>query len=188
MEALKKRVLAIEKQPTVTEDAVNTKVNAVQASIKLDMDNLKERVEKAEQKPTYKEAAEKSKMMCNIVLRKVKESAGENLVNKVSAIIKEGCKLKDIQVTAADRKGKGYNGNPPIIIATLANQEQVQEVLKSKKALKDSRNHKNIIIHEDQDLESRITRSNTITLLKAMGKDKQYFFKGRSLVEKKGNV
>ena len=85
------------------------------------------------------------------MLRYVKESKGENVVNEVGAITREECKVKSVRVVKSEIKGKSYNGKPPVIVATLENREQVTEGLKSTKALKDCQTYKRVFINGDVD-------------------------------------
>ena len=144
-------------------------------------------VERVKRNPHIKAEWAKDSVKQNIVLRNVKESSNENLVNKVGAILREGCKVKEVTVTKAVRKGKSYNGRPPVIVATLGSKEEVSNVLEAKKVLKQSRNHKNVFIHPDMDIENRIMQSNTMAMLKAVGKDKEFMFKGKTLVKRGQN-
>ena len=171
---LMKRVVKLEKVPNEVEEKVTK--SAVQ--------DLDTRVMKIEENPYIKDDLAKDSVKQNIVLRNVKESSNENLVNKVSAILREGCKVKEVTVTKAVRKGKSYNGKPPVIVATLGSKDEVSNVLEAKSVLKQSWNHKNVFIHADMDIESRIMQSNTMAMLKAVGKDKEFMFKGKSLVKR----
>ena len=164
----------IENKPAVEEQKVDEKIGQLHATVLKDISAVENRVTNVENSKSYKDALEQNSIKCNIVLRKVRESAEENLINKVTAVLIEGCKLKDVKVLKAERKGKGHNGVPPPIVATLQSSDQVKKVLRTKKLLKESRNHKDVFIHEDEDLDYRIQKSNTITLLKALGKDKEY--------------
>ena len=93
--------------------------------------------------------------------------------DKVSALIRDGCKLSNVKVTQAERKfSKGKKPGP--IIATIETFEQKQSLMKNKNSLKNVNKYKKVYIENDYSPETRNTDSNLRTILKEIGKDKQY--------------
>ena len=100
------------------------------------------------------------------------ESAQESQ-DKVMALVRDGCKLFDVKVTQAERKfSRGKKPGP--IIATIETFEQKQKLMKTKNALKNVDKYKKVYIENDYAPETRSTDSNLRTILKEIGKNKQY--------------
>ena len=76
-------------------------------------------------------------------------------------------------MTSAERKGvKGKK--PGIIVATRASFEQKQKLMKAKPQLKSCQKYRKVFIENDYSQEIRTCDSNFRTILKEMGKDKQF--------------
>ena len=75
----------------------------------------------------------------NIVIRRLPETHNENLRNKLSSLIKDGLKLRDKEVAAAERKTLYSESLPGVVIATLSSMEDKKNVLSKKSSLKSSR-------------------------------------------------
>ena len=101
------------------------------------------------------------------------DESSQTTLDKVNALIRDGCKLSDVTVTSAERKGvKGKK--PGIIVATCASFEQKQKLMKAKSQLKSFQKYKKVYIENDYSQEIRTCDSNFRTILKEMGKDKQF--------------
>ena len=109
---------------------------------------------------------------------RVPESNSENVLNKVKAVIVEGCKTRNITVEKAVRKKSTVTGKPGVIIATLENNEQRELVLKSKRNLKEDEKHKNIFKHADMDYQVRVFNQSMRTLVKELGKENEIMVRG----------
>ncbi len=147
---------------------------------------LKDRVQFVENRPVQgmNYAAAATNSMDNVVyISGIQASDHENIVNKAKSVIKDGCKVKDAKVTAAERK-RGYNGRPGVVLVTVENKDQVDIILKGCRNLKDSTTYKRVYIERHMDKDMRAMRANARTLLKACGKDKEYAYKGAYLVKK----
>lgn len=105
--------------------------------------------------------------------------------DKVTAMIRNGCKLTDVKVTSAERKATSGR-KPGVILASIETFPQKQKLMKSKSALKKTLLYKNVYIENDYCPETRKTDSNLRTILKEIGKDKQYRVEGGKLFSLKG--
>ena len=93
--------------------------------------------------------------------------------DKVMALIRDGCKLHDVKVIQAERKStRGRKPGP--VIATIETFEQKQKLMKAKNSLKNVEQYKKVYIENDYAPETRNSDSNLRTILKEIGKDKQY--------------
>lgn len=124
-----------------------------------------------------------------IVIRNLPAGENENLqivTDKVNAMIRDGCKLTDVKVTAAERK-RASGRKPGVIIASIETFAQKQKLMKTKSALKKTVAYKKVYIENDYCPETRKTDSNLRTLLKEIGKDKQYRVEAGKLFPLKAN-
>lgn len=97
--------------------------------------------------------------------------------DRVDALIRDGCKLRDVRVKRVQRiNSKGKRPGP--IIVTFDTFEQKQKLMRAKRVLNDSRDYKRVYIENDYGPEVRNADSNWRTILKEMGKQDQYRVSG----------
>ena len=124
-----------------------------------------------------------------IVVRNLPQATDETpqiVMDKMNAMIRDGCKLTYVTVTAAERKTSAGR-KPGVIIASIETFPQKQKLMKSKSALKKTVAYKKVFIDNDYNSETRKTDSNLRTILKEIGKNKQYRVEGGKLFPLKGN-
>ena len=86
-----------------------------------------------------------------IVVRNLPSGPNETsqvVLDKVNAMIRDGCKLTDVKVTTAERKATSGK-NPGVVIASIETFPQKQTLMKNKFALKRTTKYKNIYIEND---------------------------------------
>ena len=110
----------------------------------------------------------------------------QTVTGKVNALIRDGCKLTDVKVAVAERKAS-TGRKPGVIVATVETFPQKQKLMKCKAALKKTDTYKKVYIENDYCPETRKTDSNLRTILKEIGKNKQYRVEGGKLFPLKGN-
>ena len=124
-----------------------------------------------------------------IVVRNLPQGANETpqiVMDKVNAMIRDGCKLTDVKVTAAQRKISARR-RPGVIVTSIETFAQKQKIMKSKSSLKRTAVYKRVYIENDYCLETRKTDSNLRTILKEIEKNKQCRVEGGKLFPLKGN-
>ena len=121
----------------------------------------------------------------DIVIRNYPTDAKETddpqvTLNKVNSLIRDGLKIKDINVVKCERKPSRGN-SPGVILASLETGEQKLKVLETKKKLRNTKQFAKVYIDEARPLASRINEANMMTVLQEMGKRDKYFLssKGR---------
>ena len=124
----------------------------------------------------------------NICIRNLnldsRESTDEQVtLNKVNAIIRDGLKLKDINVVKAVRKAT-INGKPGVVIASIETLEQKRTIMENKKSLKNTDAFKKVYIEDDRPLQARVAESNMRSILKEIGKSDNYVFANGRLLKK----
>ena len=123
-----------------------------------------------------------------IVVRNLPQGANETLqivMDKVNAMIRDGCKLTNVKDTAAERKTLAGR-KPGVIVASIETFPQKQKLMKSKSSLKKTAAYKRVYTENDYCSETRKTDSNLRTILKEIGKNKQYRVEGGKIVSAKG--
>ena len=134
---------------------IDSQVSDIRSEIESDMDALSDRVEEIasnfvrSQAPTAP-ASTNEDIKLNIVIRKLPETVNENVESKVNALIKDGLKLRDIDVATAERK-KTHNENVPgVVKARLSNRKEMKRILENIASLNNDRRYRDVFIHNDQ--------------------------------------
>ena len=95
------------------------------------------------------------------------ENQNEDIKNKVNALFRDGLRLANVSVKDAERKQSHNDSKPGVVIATLKNKEEKQQVMREKSKLKDSRRFSKVFIHHDQVPSQRNMSSNFRAILRA---------------------
>ena len=104
-------------------------------------------------------------------------------LNKVSSLLREGLKLKDIKVQKVERKAS-RNGKPGVIVASIETLEQKRKIMETKKTQKNTNAFKKVYTEDDRPLETRVAESNMRTILKEIGKSDNYVLSNGRLFRK----
>lgn len=109
----------------------------------------------------------------NIIVRNLPERENENTVQEVNNILKVGLNLRFVTIETAERKQNRQDDRKPgIIVAKCKSKEDKQNIMKSKRLLKDSRRYERVFIENDLPKSQRVLHSNLRTIVKTIGKDK----------------
>ena len=107
----------------------------------------------------------------NIVIRNLQDSEGENTLNKVNALIKDGLKLREAVCIHAERKQSQVETQCGVIIATCDTNESKREIMRAKSNLRNSRAYERVFIEHDMPVQERNQIANLRRLVSAVGKD-----------------
>lgn len=154
---------------------VQEEVGKVRTELQDQIDSIKRDLEGVQQEVNHA-----GNTTNNVVIFGIPETANENLVNKVNAVIREGVK-EEVEVESANRKKGKENGKAGIVIATFKNRTDKDKVMANKKKLSKSKNHKNVGIDHERTPEELLYRANLRVLSDAVGKDK-VVIKGRKVI------
>jgi hypothetical protein len=178
---------------TVITERVKGEVNKVKEEVQTEIDNLKENFKRLDK--TYAEIVSKEKTTenfdsnrskaLNIIIKHIpsdpREISNDTVLKaKIETLVKDGLKLKDINIKNVTRSTRSQNthtekaGKPGIVFVELDNLDHKRQILKSKRSLKDSSKYKNVYIENYIPREKRMINFNNRALLKAMGRDKDY--------------
>jgi len=178
---------------TVIMERVKEEVNKVKEEIHTEIDDLKENFKRLDK--TYAEIVSKEKTIenvdsnrtkaLNIVIKNIPSDPREIsnntvLKTKIETLVKDGLKLKDVNIKNVTRSTRSQNnhtekaGKPGIVFVELDNLDHKRQILKSKRSLKDSSKYTNVYIENYIPREKRMVDFNNRALLKAMGRDKDY--------------
>ena len=115
-----------------------------------------------------------------------KEQSDSNVtINKVSALIKDGLKLHNVQVVSAERK-KTSGSRPGVVIARLADSRQKQNVMKEKTKLKNIKPYERVYIENCLSRSELQTQHSLMTVVKELGKQDSYYVKGSAILKRRG--
>ena len=147
---------------------INARIDIVKNDIYKEFDDLEAQVKDLSYEKT--DLGPSGYIDLRIVLRNVPGTRDKNVTDTVNGIIRDGLKLRDIEVVKAERKlsdrQQGHDSRPPVILASFKSTEDKRIVMSNKKKLKDDRNkHKRVFIHNDQTKAERIQRANFQTIL-----------------------
>ena len=167
--------------------AIKTEVNKLRSEYSSEIDSLKAKVTQLEK--SYADIVKNNGHIVNsefeerkkrIVVRGLpcdKNESAQVTHDKVMGLIRDGCKLADVIVTKAERKfSRGRKPGP--VIASIEYFEQKQKLMKSKNMLKNIEQYKKVYIDNDYAPEVRNADTNLRTILKEIGKHKQYRVSG----------
>ncbi|XP_071091296.1 uncharacterized protein MCAP_0864-like [Haliotis cracherodii] len=170
------------------EETVNIKLQEVREDMKCEIKQINNRISKIDSKQSteidnvnkqlndMKSAVGKKEedlIKLNLIFRNVIESEGENVKNKVNSVLKDGMRLKDVDIVHAERKSNREESRyPGVIVATCRSMEDKSLILQSKSKLQHSRNFKDIFIMNDKTRQQRLHEANLKTIAIAIGNEK----------------
>ncbi|CAG2217084.1 unnamed protein product [Mytilus edulis] len=144
---------------------VRSEVNAVVDSLRLDIDEDLQVVEKKlEDFSNQITNQSTSNIDCNLVIRNLPESTNENIVSKVSALFREGLKVQITPINC-ERKQSRSTHTSGVVIVSCKSKAVVNDVMSAKYKLKSSRQYSDVFIHRDQTVQQRIERKNFQTIV-----------------------
>ena len=100
----------------------------------------------------------------------------------MNKLIKDGLKVKNVQVKKADRKAKGQS-KAGVVVVTFSSKEDKKAVMDAKKSLVNSEQYSRVYINHDRDYKDRIQEANLRTIISTFGKNK-LSMKGNRVVKK----
>ncbi|CAG2208741.1 unnamed protein product [Mytilus edulis] len=157
---------------------VSEEMKKVKEQFKTELKTVTEKVSSLEQsyadvlKQNKNQSQALSEDKLSVVIKNLPETEKENISRKVGGLIKDGLRLKNIQVAAVERKINKIPGKHGVIIVKFQNSDDKQKVMEKKRELKDSRNYKDVYIDNAIPKAQRLMNSNLRSIVKAIGKDK----------------
>jgi hypothetical protein len=104
----------------------------------------------------------------NVIIRDLPETTGENTLNKVNTLIKDGLKLRDVKCISANRKKSSNEGKPGVIVARFNSHDDKRQIMLHKQKLRDSSRYSRVFIFHDQSQADRLISSNFLTIYSAL--------------------
>ncbi|CAG2257828.1 unnamed protein product [Mytilus edulis] len=157
---------------------VSEEMKKVKEQFKTELKTVTEKVSSLEQsyadvlKQNKNQSQALSEDKLSVVIKNFPETEKENTSRKVGGLIKDGLRLKNIQVAAVERKINKIPGKHGVIIVKFQNSDDKQKVMEKKRELKDSRNYKDVYIDNAIPKAQRLMNSNLRSIVKAIGNDK----------------
>jgi hypothetical protein len=164
----------------------SVEIKKVKEEFQAKVDDLTEKLVKLEKSyasVTASAPVQKHSIVIKNIKLDEKESTDRNVtVNKAQCLVRDGLKLQNVKVVSAVRKTT-RGSMPGIIVAEVESNDQKYDILKAKRMLKGSKNYNNVYIDNDLPADVRNTEASLRTILKELGKEKQYFARGTRLIK-----
>ena len=127
----------------------------------------------------------------NVIIRNLnydpREQTDKNItLNKVNKLLRDGLKLKAVNVSSCERK-QSRGQKPGLIVARIETAEQKNKIMNVKNSLKNSSDYKDVYIEHDRSFSTRVNESNMFTVLKELGKAKDYYVTSNGRILKKND-
>ena len=107
----------------------------------------------------------------NVVIRGLPETDNENLNNKVNAVLRDGLQIRNVQIKSVERKPSNSSSKPGVVITSFKSKKDKRKVMTAKSNLKDSRQYRDVYLHQDQSREQRLMTSNFKAVLDALNRN-----------------
>lgn len=171
------------------DEKLKQNIDTVREEVKSDMLGMQNKIDELEKTVKTKTIGEKSESRNKIVIKNLnfdeREKENEEITkNKVQTLLKDGLTLSDITLKSVCRK-EGRGSYPGVVIVEIDNFDNKSKIMKNKRKLRANRVYENVYINNDQPAESRNIQASIRTVLKELGKDKDYKFVGTRLVKNK---
>ena len=158
-----------EQLSSIVESKIKQHLEPVKNSFDQKLSDLQSQLDDLNQKVQHTESGDKKNEL-DIVLMNLPVTQGENVTNKVNAVLKDGLKLGHVSVEAASRK-QAPAGKMGIVIAKCRNLDEKSAIMKNKSKLKDSRQYNKVRIDVHKDRQRLATEANLRTIVKTLGPD-----------------
>ncbi len=99
--------------------------------------------------------------------------------------MKDGLKIKDLKIKSYERK-KTKSKRPGLVVVTCDNKAECDNIMKQKRNLKGTDNYKKVWLEEWLPKSAISIQQSLRTVFKEIGKEKEYFINGTSVVKRKG--
>ncbi|XP_071167347.1 fibronectin-binding protein PlpA-like [Mytilus edulis] len=179
-----------EKLSVMIDNKIKDKIIEVKTEIKGELDGMKSKMNDLEKTMTEKvtnktqEEITKNKFVIKNLKYDEREKTETSLtLHKVQCLIKDCLGLKNVTLKSVVRK-ESRGQYPGIILAETTSLESKKEIMKNKSKLKHSRSYDKVYIENDIPLETRNFQNTVRTVLKEMGKEKNFRFAGNRLIPK----
>lgn len=178
-----------EKVSIMIDEKLKQNIDTVREEVKADMLGMQNKIDELEKTVKTKTIGEKSESRNKIVIKNLnfdeREKENEDITkNKVQTLLKDGLTLSDITLKSVCRK-ESRGSYPGVVIVEIDNFDNKSKIMKNKRKLRANRAYENVYINNDQSAESRNIQASIRTVLKELGKDKDYKFVGTRLVKNK---
>jgi len=176
-----------DKLSTMIDNKIGAKISEVKTEMKGELVEMKTKITKLEEKLQSSDGKAQSDNLKNrFVIKNLdfdeREKTEPTLtVNKVQGMLKDCLGLANVSLKSVVRK-ESKGRYPGVIVAETKCFEGKQDIMKNKSKLKHSRNFSRVYIENDIPVETRNFQNTVRTVLKEIGKDKNFKFAGNRLL------
>ncbi|MES9880126.1 MAG: hypothetical protein ABW185_04515 [Sedimenticola sp.] len=130
---------------------IDSRFANITATLTADIDGVRREINKTtNRKSDSANNGHERESNLNVIVRNLPESQNENIIQKLTAVVKDGLRLNDVVVTTAERKSSYSNSIPGVVVAKVGTAEQVSKIMKAKYKLKDNTQYRKVFIHTDK--------------------------------------
>lgn len=178
-----------EKISEMIDTKLKQKIDTVRDEVKTDMIAMQDKIQALEktmkETNTVKtESNNRNKFVIrNLIYDQTEKDNNVVTINKVQGLLKDGLELQDITLKSVHRK-ETRGQHPGIVIVETNSYDDKSKIMKNKRKLKTVKKYENIYIDNDQSYETRNLQASFRTVLREMGKEKDYKIVGNRLVKK----
>lgn len=182
-----------EKLSVMIDYKIKDKITEVKTEIKGELDGMKSKMDHLEKtmtenvtNKTQEEITKNKFVIKNLQYdeREKKKTETSLTLHKVQCLIKDCLGLKNVFLKSVVRK-ESRGQYPGIILAETKDLESKKEIMKNKSKLKHSRSYDKVLyIENDIPMETRNFQNTVRSVLKDMGKEKNFRFAGNRLIPK----
>ncbi|KAH3794765.1 hypothetical protein DPMN_148303 [Dreissena polymorpha] len=154
---------------------VETKIDNIKrdirAEVTADIDVLNDRINDVVNAQSLPRNNSEHDILLNVAIRKLPESASENIINKVNALIKDGLKVSGVECARAERKESRDSSKPGLVVVGFHSHNDKRKVMEKKSVLRDSQQYQGVYINHDKSLQERRMADNFRTILNSLNVD-----------------
>ena len=178
-----------EKISEMIDTKLKQKIDTVRDEVKTDMTAMQDKIQALEKtmKETNTGKTESNNrnkfVIRNLIYDQTEKDNNVVTINKVQGLLKDGLELQDITLKSVHRK-ETRGPHPGIVIVETNSYDDKSKIMKNKRKLKTVKKYENIYIDNDQSYETRNLQASFRTVLREMGKEKDYKIVGNRLVKK----
>ena len=120
----------------------------------------------------------------NLIYAEAEKENVQITQNKVESLLKDGLGISDARIKSVERF-KTKSKRPGIVVVKCMDKRERDRILEKKTSLKDKEQFKKVWLEAWSPVEQRAIEASFHTMLKVMGKEKEYVVRGKSIFKRK---
>jgi hypothetical protein len=177
-----------EKISNMIDNKMKVKISEVKTEVKQELDGMKSKIESIDKQvvDNYRNSTDKVRnifIIKNLEYNEREKNEPDLTKNKVQGLLRDGLGLANVQIKNASRK-ESRGKYPDVVVVETDTFDERKEIMKNKAKLKSSRQYDRVYIENDMPTETRNFQNAVRTVLKELGREKNYTFAESRLIPK----